>query len=399
MKVFPLQSTRNNFKIKACSCSSSDRLGVGRPASSIASLISGRASWPKGFSAPTPFSSSHHSPPIFRHDLFSAPLPPATTKLSAALLAGPDKVILLSWLVEVSGLCSDEWDILYLAPPPPTLHVQLKDCWQTGGGGFLSSLSGFSIITSCSICSREMTSTPLGGFRALRSWSDLRGGQSAWSVTEEHIWSRKDRKKILTGPQGAFWMVTVNFPERRLLTRTYWHDAGKVKIRPSKDWKNMSPVTEHSPVQKDTLLPSKFVRTASTLRSGRYSHPDCPPFSPLERWQRPTMAGNYKNCANKKENCRQKETLQQRKRKYFAINEMLWIKRNTCAKARGEVDHWRLLLSMHCCEKTRAGYEWENQRESEDVSVGCPYVNFLMCYLVRPGWTSNWRMSVYCHFG
>lgn len=119
MKVFPLQSTRNNFKIKACSCSSSDRLGVGRPASSIASLISGRASWPKGFSAPTPFSSSHHSPPIFRHDLFSAPLPPATTKLSAALLAGPDKVILLSWLVEVSGLCSDEWDILYLAPRPP----------------------------------------------------------------------------------------------------------------------------------------------------------------------------------------------------------------------------------------------------------------------------------------
>lgn len=69
----------------------------------------------------------------------------------------------------------------------------------------------------------------------------------------------------------------------------------------------MSPVTEHSPVQKDTLLPSKFVRTASTLRSGRYSHPDCPPFSPLERWQRPTMAGNYKNCANKKETADKKK--------------------------------------------------------------------------------------------
>lgn len=168
-----------------------------------------------------PVSSSHHSPQIFLHNLFSAP---PTTKLSAALSDGPDKVILLSWLLEVSGLCSDEWDILYLAPPDPTPHVPVSSKTagklEAGGVGVSSVLCQFS-PTLLHPAFAEMTSTPLGFIERLAPDTIFTADNRPGAVTQDHSVSRKDRKKILTGPQGAFWRVTVNFPERRLLTKTY----------------------------------------------------------------------------------------------------------------------------------------------------------------------------------
>lgn len=122
------------------------------------------------------------SPPV---PLFTSLL---TTKPSTALSVRPDKVILFSWLLEVSGLCSDEWDILYLAsitnPPSSNAAGKLKARRE----GRAEEVLGLLLLFMFIIC-HSLIETLRRGFH--------------FSKSQHGSWTKND----LDGLSGDYWAL------------------------------------------------------------------------------------------------------------------------------------------------------------------------------------------------